>query len=237
MIRFFALVAPREGLTLQEFHDHWRHPHGTMGRLVPGLTSYAQAHRIRTELLDAETTEYLAAATTEYEGVAISGFDSPGEALALSDEPQFTDHVQPDEDLWCDRSRLRWLSTTEEVLQARAGVRDGAAYADAQWNYLDFPVSVQLLQFVRPEGRPDWAGEDDGALGRRVGALRHTRNRPDRTVHGDTPPFLGARQLWWPTLTDFTRGVQQDPGAFRELLARGGDNAVTLLARTERLLR
>ena len=56
-------------------------------------------------------------------------------------------------------------------------------------------------------------------------------------VHGDTPPFLGARQLWWPTLTASTKGVQKDPGAFGELVARGGDNAVTLLTQSERILR
>ncbi|TWB43565.1 hypothetical protein FBZ98_1151, partial [Rhizobium sp. ERR 922] len=48
--------------------------------------------------------------------------------------------------------------------------------------------------------------------------------------------FLGARQLWWPTLTAFQDGVDADRAAFEELLARAG-HAVTMLAVSERFLR
>ena len=37
MIRFFALLPRRPDIDRQRFHDHWRHPHGTMGRQIPGM--------------------------------------------------------------------------------------------------------------------------------------------------------------------------------------------------------
>lgn len=231
MIRFFSLIARREGVSPQEFHDHWRHPHGTMGRLIPGMRDYVQAHQVPTDLLGP--------GQDEFEGVAIAAFDSAGEAAGLATEAQYVDHVQPDEPSFQDLSispSLRFLSTDEEVLVPRARIQDGAGYADALWYDLDRSSSIQLLQFVRPGGNPGWAGDDDAELGRRIGALRHTRNRPSREVHGDDPPFLGARQLWWPTLTAFNEGVDQAPDAFRQLVGRGGD-AVTLLTQSERFLR
>ena len=55
-------------------------------------------------------------------------------------------------------------------------------------------------------------------------------------VHGDGAPFLGARQLWWPTLTAFQDGVDADRAAFDGLLAQAGQ-AVTMLAVSERFVR
>ncbi|CAA9450068.1 MAG: hypothetical protein AVDCRST_MAG02-680 [uncultured Rubrobacteraceae bacterium] len=228
MIRFFSLIARREGVSPREFHDHWRHPHGTMGRLIPGLRSYVQAHQIPTDLLGPDQDEF--------EGVVVAAFDSADQATGLADEPQYVDRVQPDEPSFQDLPKNRFFSTDEEVLVPRVKTQDGAGYADALWYDLDSSVSIQLLQFVRPGGDPGWVGDDDAELGRRIGALRHARNRPSREVHGDDPPFLGARQLWWPTVTAFNEGVRGDPDAFRELVGRGGDS-LTLLAQSERFLR
>jgi hypothetical protein len=59
--------------------------------------------------------------------------------------------------------------------------------------------------------------------------------RPDDEVHSDNPPYLGVRQLWWPTVSTFEAGVRNDPDAFNQLVAKVG-SAVTLLAQAERFL-
>lgn len=226
MIRFFSLLPRRDGVTSQQFHDHWRHPHGTMGRLIPGLNSYVQAHQVHTDLLGPEQHEV--------EGVAISDFDSPAAATGLLSEPQYVDHVAPDESSFQDVSKVRFLSTDEEVLQPR--LAEGPHPADAQWNVLERPTSIQLLQFVHLDGNAAWAGDDDIELGRSLGAFRHARNHPNVVVHGDDPPFLGARQLWWPTVSAFEDGVDAAPEAFQHLVSRAG-HAITLLAQSERFVR
>ena len=40
MIRFFALLPRRPDIDRQRFHDHWRYPHGTLGRQIPGMLTY-----------------------------------------------------------------------------------------------------------------------------------------------------------------------------------------------------
>lgn len=228
MIQFFALIPRLPDVSSQEFHDHWRHPHGTMGRMIPTLRSYVQAHQIHTDLLPPEQAEF--------EGIALSQFDSLKDAVEFGAEPYYTKYIQPDEPNFVDQSRLRWLNTEEEVLVPRATERQGAPYADALWLHLNLPVSIQLLQFVRPNGNRQWAGEEDEALGRRIGALRHVRNYPNREAHGENPSFLGARQLWWPTRSAFEAGVEADREAFSTLVSKSG-SAITLLAQSERFLR
>ena len=217
----------RPGVGRQEFHDHWRHPHGTLGRQIPGLVTYVQAQQVDTATLDE--------GQREYEAVAISSFDSPRAAAALALEPQYVEHVAPDEESFQDIPKGRFFSTEEEVLVSRMRAEDAAHPADTAWNELERPSSVQLLQFVHREGRPEWAGDDD-ELGRRIHAFRHARNRPSVAVHGDDAPFLGARQLWWPTLSGFERGVAAGPAAFRELVDRAG-RSVTMLVVSERFVR
>lgn len=228
MIKFFALIGRKEGVSSQEFHDHWRHPHGSMGRLIPSQRSYVQSHHIPSDRFDE--------GQWEFEGIAESTFDSVADGLAFGTEPQYLDHVQPDEPSFVDASKLAWLYVDQEVLTPRARVQDGADYADALWSELDRPFSIKVLQFVKTDGNPDWAGDDDAELGRRIGALRHVRDRLSREAHGDDLPYLGARELWWPTLTAFERGVDADPAAFDELIGRAG-SATTLLVQAERFLR
>ena len=228
MVKFFALIPRAEGVSAQEFHDHWRHPHGSMGRAVPSLRSYVQSHQLHTDVLGE--------GQAEFEGIAESIFDSVEDGIGFGTEPAYVDHIQPDEPNFVDQSRLEWLYADEEVLVSRPKQEEGASYADVQWLHLDLPVSTKILQFVRRDGDPGWAGSDDAELGRRIGALRHVRDYPSRAAHGDDPPYIGVRELWWPTVSAFEAGVRGDTEAFNELVSRGGD-AVTLLVQAERLLR
>lgn len=227
MIRFFSLIPRRPDIDRQRFHDHWRHPHGTLGRQIPGMLTYVQAHQF--------DSDRLGPGQDEYDGVAMPSFDSATDAAALVDEPLFVDDIRPDEPLFQDLPRVVFFITEEEVLLSRPAIGTGTA-ADRRWDVLERPTSIHLLQFVHLDGNPDWAGPDDAELGLRIGALRHAVNRPNAEVHRDGAPFLGTRQLWWPTLTAFQDGVDADPAAFDELLARAG-RAVTMLAVSERFLR
>ena len=50
--KVFGAMARKEGVPSQEFHDHYRHPHGTMGMQITTLREYVQSHQIDTPLLD-----------------------------------------------------------------------------------------------------------------------------------------------------------------------------------------
>ncbi|MFC5676901.1 EthD domain-containing protein [Aeromicrobium endophyticum] len=228
MIRFFSLIPRRPDIERQRFHDHLRHPHGTMGRQIPGMLTYVQAHQF--------DTDRLGPGQDEFDAVSMPSFDSAKDADALVDEPLFVENIRPDEPLFQDLTRVVFFITEEEVITSRPAI--GASDAvDRQWDVLERPTSIQLLQFVRLDGNHDWAGADDAELGRRIGALRHAVNRPSTEVYSDSAaPFLGARQLWWPTLTAFQDGVDADRAAFDELIAQAG-HAITMLTVSERFLR
>jgi hypothetical protein len=227
MIRVFAALSRLEGVDKQYFHDHWRHPHATYGVQIPAGRSYVQAHQVHSDSLGDDQAQY--------EAISVIEFDSLAEAGWLAFDRQYYEWILPDEPLFMDKSKARTLVTEEEVLVPRLRRQDGASVADAAWYHLDRPVAYQLLQFVRPGGDPDWARDDDVELGHRLRALRHARNRPVAAVHGDQPPFIGARQLWWPTRTDFETAVAADPEAFTTLLGRGGD-VLSVLVQSERLV-
>ena len=123
----------------------------------------------------------------------------------------------------------------EEVLEGRL-VEEEDNYADALWLNLDLPTSIVLLQFVEPSGNSDWTKETDHELGKAIGAFRHVRNYPSSEIHGDSPDYIGVRQLWWPTLSAFESGVRKNPEAFKELLEQAGQSFTTL-TKVERFLR
>jgi hypothetical protein len=228
MIKFFALIPRAESVTSQEFHDHWRHPHGSMGRPIPSMVSYVQSHHIPSDLFGLNQTTY--------EGIAETEFDTLADALDFGTEPQYVNRVQPDEPNFVGPG-LEWLYSKQEVLVPRRRAQDGASYADVMWSPLDRPYSIKMLQFVHRDGNPDWAGDDDAELGARIGAFRHVRDHILPEAHPDGATWLGARELWWPTLTAFHAGVAADRAAFDELVGRGGQGALTLLAQAERFLR
>lgn len=224
MIQFFALIPKKAGISKQEFHDHWRHPHGTMGRQIPTLRSYVQCHQIETSLLNADQHKF--------EGIAESTFETLKDAEGFGNEPFYKTYIQPDEPNFVNGPGLEWLNTEEEVLIPKLTKEEGATYADSLWLHLNLPVSFKILQFIRPDGNPTWAGNSDAELGHKIGAMRHVRNYSI----GDKPSYIGVRQLWWPTLSAFEEGVAKDPEAFKHLLGQAG-SSLTLLAQAERFLR
>jgi hypothetical protein len=65
-----------------------------------------------------------------------------------------------------------------EVLVSFPQEADGASREDSLWREHQRPNTTKILHFIGPDGNPDWAGEDDAGLGRRIGAFRHLRSRP-----------------------------------------------------------
>src|SRR3546814_7741895 len=50
-IKILATVPRRKDISEQQFHDHWRHPHGTLSKKIACLRGYVQSHRIVSPLL------------------------------------------------------------------------------------------------------------------------------------------------------------------------------------------
>src|SRR3546814_2580982 len=62
------------------------------------------------------------------------------------------------------------------IIRSRPAV-DDPDDAAVQWSPTEWSVSVKILQLVKADGNPAWAGDQDEALGDRIGAFRHEIGR------------------------------------------------------------
>lgn len=220
-IKMVELAHPRPDITDQEFHDHWRHPHATLVRGIRPIRHYVQNHRVPTDLVPDDESPYL--------GVAEVWFDSLASGLDMGNDPQYADHVGPDEPAFVDQSKLVITFTTEDVVQTnRATIAPDAPTGDLYWSDKDAPTYVTLWQFVR-DRTVDWTRDESLALSGRLGTFRHVVNR---SVQPDAEIAV-VRQFSWPSLTVFERALTSDPQAFASL--RDVPSSFLLLARSERI--
>jgi uncharacterized protein (TIGR02118 family) len=224
MIKFFGLIPRREDISPQEFHDHYRHPHGTLGRMIPTFRVYVQSHQIESALLGPDQRRF--------EAVAEVWFDTAADAIGLADDPHYLKYVQPDEPNFVDLENLKWLYVNEEVLVSGPNATSELADLGLQGFHLERATSVKLMQFI--DGDPAFVrtADEDRALSRRLGAVRHVRSRPNADIHSaESPAYSGVQELWWPTVSAFEEGATSNK-ALAEFLSRPG--SVTLLAQAER---
>lgn len=221
MVKLISLVVPRPDVALQEFHDLWRHPHGTLAMNYPPMRRYHQNHRIDSAAVGPNTTPF--------EGVVEAYFDSIEAIASLADDPYVTEVMFPDEARFEDREATTQFVVEEEVLPVRR--TNDIDLFDTAWSDNNRPFVVKVLQLVPAGSDGPWTSDDDIELGRRIHAFRHVRSH---TV-GENRPYDGIRELFWPTVSAFERGVASDPNAWAELRRRPAGSDV-LLNITERLV-
>src|SRR3546814_10365848 len=74
-----ATIPRRKDISEQKFHDHWRHPHGTLSKKIACLRGYVQSHRIVSPLLpDTQLA---------YDGITELWYDRPDDALNKGTAP------------------------------------------------------------------------------------------------------------------------------------------------------
>lgn len=226
-VRFFGLIPRLPSLSIDEFHDHYRHPHGTLVLGNTGMSRYVQSHRFTTDLPGAD-----AASGDPYEAVAEVTFDSLEIGLGLSTSENFVTHVLPDEPYFVEPTALAWLFTTN----TKEAQRPPRSYAEEQWSPERAPVSVKLLQFLDEQDAAATEHEDEEARAFEVGALRFIRSAPAAGAHTDeAPAFAAVRELWWPSRFDLESGARSSPEAWQWLTTLN-PGSVSLVATAERFL-
>jgi hypothetical protein len=226
-LKMFCGLPRRKDITAQQFHDHWRHPHGTLARSISTIRNYVQSHQLPCDLLGPDQGLY--------DGIPEVAWESAADGMGLATHPTYVRDLIPDEPKFIDMERIFFLFTTEEVLQSLPDPNEPGEPGDHAWREETRSTSIKLIQLIRAADEAGLAGTDDLALGRRLGAFRHVRCQQYRPLHEQGHEFIGVREMWWPTLTAFERGVARDPAAFAQLKQRAG-GSVTLLAVAERFL-
>jgi len=113
------------------------------------------------------------------------------------------------------------IIAVDEILSSGPDRNQPLSRGDYLWFEDERSINIKLIQFIDTSLRDARRGAQDLELGRAVGALRHVRCHPSDVVYGnDALAFGGVRELWWPTLTAFHRGVAAAPSAWQELTTR-----------------
>jgi uncharacterized protein (TIGR02118 family) len=99
--KFYELLPKRPDLSDEDFHEHWRYRHAPFSDPVSTLLSYVQSHR--------EPFGAAPFGESPYEGVAEAWFDSLEEALALGQDPAYTEGAAKDEPNFLAMDELRVL--------------------------------------------------------------------------------------------------------------------------------
>jgi hypothetical protein len=176
---------------------------------------------------------------SHFEAVAELWFDNGNDLVHFREEPTMSAYLNGDEPNFCDLRKTRLFIGEEEVLSSAPDdllvERDSA---NGQWRLQNRPLSIKILQFILPAAGEQWCGQNDKALGNRLGIFQHVRCHPTSptTVVASRmnrpPDFIGVRELWWPTLTAFERSVAADMQAWHELIVR--PHTHTMLVQAER---
>lgn len=233
-VKMFGMLCRRKDISSQEFHDHWRHPHGTLGMEISTLRQYVQSHQIH--------TPHLGPDQARYEGVAEVWFENEGDAAGFSSHPWWLRYIMPDEVNFLDieGERQLFILMNEEIVmshllprEAPAQADDNQALADQFWREQSNPPKIKIMQLIEMEGATRWDSDQDGELGRQIGALRHARYRPHQSLNPAVPPLIGIRELFWPTVTAFEKGIKSAPEVWDELISRPAEGT-TLLVQSER---
>lgn len=192
MVKLFALLVPRDGMSQLDFHAHWRYAHGPLAGRIRRAYSYVQCHRLPLQPADLPVLPH--------GGTAEVAFVDLETADGLMTDSDYTEHAAHDEDNFHHMDRMTALTATEHVVLAGPALHKDSG-------------GVKVMQFVRraagssPEAfRAAWLSDADGEAGR-LEALRVVRSSrwaqvPERYSGGEVD-FDGVRELWWPDQWSF----------------------------------
>jgi uncharacterized protein (TIGR02118 family) len=107
MIKLFAVVRRKSGMSPEEFHAHWRDVHAP---LVAG--SQSGSHVLRYERHPRPLDDYGRPGTCDVDGVTVQWFSSAEDYYASLREPDYAD-IAADVATFIDTEDLTWLITEE----------------------------------------------------------------------------------------------------------------------------
>jgi uncharacterized protein (TIGR02118 family) len=112
MVRLLCFLKRKPGMSAEDFYRHWKETHGP---LIAGRPNLAR-HIVRYEQHRRLTGDDPLSGTEGFDGVAVQWFESMDEFRAFIAEPDYAEHVFPDEAKFLDRDGLVFLVTEEPTV-------------------------------------------------------------------------------------------------------------------------
>lgn len=111
MVKLVVFLKRREGMTREEFYDHWENRHAPLIASVPELAR----HIVRYEQLR-RTTSADWMGSEEFDGITLQWMESAASFEAFLAEPKYAELIAPDEKRFLDTKALVWMITEAPVV-------------------------------------------------------------------------------------------------------------------------
>ena len=189
MIKGFALIPQKAGITREKFHSHWFEIHAPLAQRITALRRYVQSHRLADPLPGFDAVPY--------EGIAEIWFDQLSDVTKLGENPEYVDFALADEPNFIDQSLLRFLATREEVVIPGPPIEQDTQGVKALF-LLKRRTDMSVAQFQKywleehaPQIPRTWAC---AATSRRTACRKPTpRKSPPSTASRSSPSKTWAR--------------------------------------------
>ncbi|MFK7896272.1 MAG: EthD domain-containing protein [Myxococcota bacterium] len=222
MIKLICFIRKRAELDIPAFQNHWRENHGPLIRSLPKLRRhlirYEQNHRLAEDYArDEASGAGQGTETGAYDGSTIMWFPSMEAYHAFAAEPDYAEHIAPDEARFMDRAKTLFFFTDEEDIKL------GDADRQAQ-------AGVKLLALLRrrsdltPEAfHAHWTGPhaalftETPALRDHILAYQQNHRFPADYERDPETHWDGLAEQWYASLEKFYAGAGGGP--FEEIVA------------------
>lgn len=182
MIKGFALIPKKAGISVEQFHKHWEEVHAPLAKQIKALRRYVQSHRISPPVPGFDQVPY--------EGIAEIWFDDLATVNGLGDNPDYINGALPDEPNFLDQSKLRFLATREEVVIPGPKIGRDAALVKAIFLLRRRP-DLSVAEFQKY-----WLEEHAPQIPHDAGILRYVQcHQAPESYGADTPAFDGVAEL------------------------------------------
>ena len=226
-VKVFAFIAKRADLTDEQFHAHWREPHGRLAKQVPQIRRYHQNHGI------GAVPALPGLAPTPYLGIATIWVADLVKLGAIYGDPGYVE-IHADELNLLDRNQLVWLVTREWV------VAPGPRADDPGF----MPIKAQLLLKRRADVP---LAEFEAAIGRVAGGARrqtaaigvsYALALAEAYPGADRPPFDAVIELSYQDAARFGKAWRRAGPMLLERLSRVAELEASrgFFAREERVI-
>ena len=178
MIKVFAFIAKRRDISEQQFHAHWREPHGRLTQAVGQIQRYIQNHAI------GGAGELSGLAAMRYQGIATIWVEEPATLDEIFANPAFLP-VKQDEANFLEQEHLAWLICDSHVHGQTADPANISAVPGKIMLFLRRSQYLSGVEFAqRLQGAAQW--------GKRTlpGIAQVSVDLPRADVYDDANPSL-----------------------------------------------
>jgi hypothetical protein len=108
--KLVCMVKRRPGMTIDDFHHHWRTVHSPLNCDTPSIARYF----VRYERNHRVAADYERPGASDFDGTAVEWYPSVQAFYDMIGEPAYRELIYPDEQRFLDRDHLLWLLTEKE---------------------------------------------------------------------------------------------------------------------------